>query len=136
MNNGRYLSIMDLGRFDLMLKGKVFWKLIRQGYYPVVSSESIRFKKSLQLFQHFDLITKIESWDERNFYIRQTFVRGDVLIAEGYIKGRFRQRGRKESVSTRELFELVGLAFSEDNMDELANTQRKIEALLCKSFDS
>ena len=34
MNNGRYLSIMDLGRFDLMLKAGVFWRLMARGLEP------------------------------------------------------------------------------------------------------
>ena len=130
MNNGRYLSIMDLGRFDLMLKAGIFWRLMARGYYPVVVSESIRFRKSLGLFDGFELLTIIESWDEKDLFIRQTFLHKGQVIATGYIKGRFRQRGRKGSVTTAELFELTGKSFNGPRLSDLARSQNAVEAEL------
>lgn len=130
MNNGRYLSIMDLGRLDLMLKGKIFWHLVRKGYYPVVTSESIRFRKSLQLFQKFELISHIESWDEKDFYMSQKFIQNGELIAEGHIKGRFKQRGRKGSVPTKATFKEIGATYTEPHLSALAIKQKEIEKLL------
>lgn len=132
MNNGRYLSIMDLGRFDLMIRGGVFWTYIKKGYYPVVFSESIRFKKSLQPFQTFKMITTIESWDEKDFYISQKFkVKGEI-IAEGYIRGRFKQRGRKGSVPTPEVFSVGGKSFDSSRLSDLSKAQVGVDSLLCK----
>lgn len=108
MNNGIYLSIMDLGRMDLLIRSGVFFKLLRNGYYPVVVSEVIRFKKSLSLFQHFEMETYIDAWDEKDFYIAQKFFVNNEIIAEGYIRGRFKKRGRKSSLTTNELFETMG----------------------------
>ena len=130
MNNGRYLSIMDLGRFDLMLKSGIFWKLMAQGYYPVVVSESIRFRKSLKLFDGFELVTTMESWDEMDLFIAQKFVHRGEAIATGYIKGRFRQRGRKGSVPTAELFELTGNSFNGPQLSDLARSQNEVESNL------
>ncbi len=135
MNNGRYLSIMDLGRFDMLIKPRVFWKLIRAGYYPVVVSESIRFRKSLSLGQRFYIKTEIESWDEKDFYIKQIFyvksnlkiksnlksnssenaqssstsfpAESDEIQAVGYIKGRFKKRGVSASIPTPEIFKFL-----------------------------
>ena len=133
MNNGRYFSVMDLGRFDLMLKAGIFWKLISQGLYPVVVSESIRFRKSLGLFDGYELLTVIESWDERDLFITQTFLHKDQVIAKGYIKGRFRQRGRKGSVPTAELFELTGKSFNGPRLSDLAHSQITVESDLSGS---
>ena len=130
MNNGRYLSVMDLGRIDLLLKGKVFWSVFRQGYYPVLTSQSIRYKKSLGLFEAFDLITQIEAWDEKDIYMSQKFVRDRVVCAEGFIKARFLQRGRKGSVPTRELFDVFGMEYAEGAQTKLSQMQREIEAQL------
>ena len=132
MNNGRYLSIMDLARFDLMLKAGIFWKLFARGYYPVVVTESIRFRKSLGLFAGFEVMTIIESWDEKDLFISQTFLQGDQLVARGYLKGRFRQRGRKGSVPTAELFELVGKPYDGPRLSDLAGSQNAVEANLQK----
>lgn len=130
MNNGRYLSIMDLGRFDLMFKSGTFWPLFKEGYYPVIVSESIRFKRSLQFMQSFNVETKIESWDEKDFYMTQKFMVGGSVYAVGYIKGRFMQRGRKGSAPTSELFAKVAHPYDGPSMSELAKNQFNIEKQL------
>ena len=130
MNNGRYLSIMDIGRTDLMLRSGVFGLLFNQGYYPVVVSESIRFKSSLELFQKFELITVLESWDERDLFMSQKFIRNGSIVAEGFLKGRFKKRGRKGSIPTAELFSLVGLNFENPNLSKRAMALNVIEKQL------
>lgn len=107
MNNGVYLSLMDLGRMDLMMKSGTFWKLFKQGFYPVVVSETIRFRKSLEVFQSFEMVTHIESFDEKDFFIKQTFLFNKEVCAVGLIQGRFKKRGRSGSIPTLELFQSI-----------------------------
>ena len=130
MNNGRYLALMDLGRLDLMLKANIFGKLVRKGYYPVISSEGIRFKKSLHLLQSFELVTQLESWDDKNLYIAQQFIHKGHVVAEGMIKGRFLQRGRKGSVPTSELFSVLGIEPFESDSSERAKCLAQFEGML------
>jgi acyl-CoA thioesterase FadM len=131
MNNGRYFSIMDLGRIDLMLRAGVFWKFLRLGLYPVVTSESIRFKRSLQPFERFDTVTLIDSWDDNDFFLIQKFVCGEQVVAEGYVQGRFRRRSRKGSVPTAEIFTLLGMpSYPGAKLSELARAQLAIESQL------
>lgn len=130
MNNGVYLSLMDLGRVDMMIRAGIFKKLMKNGYYPVVASESIRFKKSLEPFQKFTMITQIDSIDEKDFYIGQKFYVKGTLYAEGFIKGRFKQRGRKGSVPTPELFESMGIPYTNIPFSEKAKAQFAVERLL------
>lgn len=130
MNNGRYLSIMDLARTDLMIKSKTFGKLFFNGYYPVVVSESIRFKKSLDPFQIFIIETELEAWTEKDFYLRQTFFCKNQLVAEGFIKGRFLQRGRKGSVPTEELFKLLDLNLELTHKTGRSSAQDHLDSLL------
>lgn len=132
MNNGRYLSIMDLGRVDLMIRAGVFWKLVKNGYYPVVVSENIRFKKSLEPFQKFEVSTLTESWDEKSFFMQQKFIRNGEVVAEGYIKARFKQRGRKGSVPTAEVFQIANHSYEGDKLSEIAKAQNAIDAVLGK----
>lgn len=130
VNNGRYLSIMDLGRIDLMLRAGILPALLRQGYYPVVASESIRFKRSLNLWQAFTLETQIESWDERDFFVLQKFVIDGDVYATGYIKGRFRKRGQKESVPTADIFKLLDIKADPVRLSARARHQLAIEQAL------
>lgn len=132
MNNGKYFSIMDLGRLDLMLKSKTFWLLARKGYFPVISSESIRFKQSLELFQEFELVTQIETWDDKDFYMNQKFIKDGVVCAEGVIKGRFLQRGRKGSVPTKEIFAETGVDYVMNQVSEIVEQQKRMEKLLVR----
>ena len=59
MNNGRYLSILDLGRMDLMLRSG-FWKVTEErGWYPVVAGQGITYRKSLRLWEKFEVRTRV-----------------------------------------------------------------------------
>lgn len=107
MNNGRYLSILDLGRMDLMLRSG-FWKVTQErGWYPVVAGEGITFRKSLELWQKFEVRTKVLGIDEAWVYMEQSFIRGDVLIADAIVRARFLKK-TGGSVTSEELIEAVG----------------------------
>ena len=81
VNNGRYLTLMDFGRFeyfrrlswmDKQNKGKWRWR-------GAVAGTSIRYRKRLHLFQKFTLSTKLVALDERWWYLGQTVERlGDI----------------------------------------------------------
>ena len=68
VNNGVYLSLMDLGRVDLMLRSGMFARLRARGWYPVVAGQSIQYFKSLNPFERFTIETRIVGWDERSFF--------------------------------------------------------------------
>lgn len=89
VNNGVYLTLMDLGRTDLLLRSDAYTKIKHEGWYPVVASETIRFKRSLKLFQRFTIRTEVIGWDERSIYLEQTFLRKETLIAKAVIDARF-----------------------------------------------
>jgi acyl-CoA thioesterase FadM len=89
MNNGIYLSLMDLGRVDLMLRMGALHKLRKKGIYPVVVSEAIRFRRSLKLFQKFRIVTETAGWDDKYVFLTQKFYARDEMYASAIIKGRF-----------------------------------------------
>jgi len=73
MNNGRYLSIADLGRWNLMIRIG-FWKTMKQkGWYPVIGASKIWHRRSLQPFQKFELTTRLLFWDEKWAYFEHRF---------------------------------------------------------------
>lgn len=73
MNNGRYLTIADLGRWDMMIRVG-FWKTMRErGWHPVVGTSKVWHKRSLQPFQPFDLTTRLLFWDEKWTYLEHRF---------------------------------------------------------------
>ncbi|MGI9824655.1 acyl-CoA thioesterase [Agromyces sp. Marseille-Q5079] len=94
MNNGVYFSIMDVARFDMLVRNGV-WRIMREkGWYPVVASETITFRKSLQLWQRFTIESRILGFDDKAVYVEQRFVRPGAdgtpeIYATGFIRGRF-----------------------------------------------
>lgn len=107
MNNGRYLTLMDLGRMDLMYRCDLAAKLSKAGYYPVVAEEIIRFRRSLSPFQKFTLRTQTRAWDEKFFYLRQEFLAEGKTIAVAFIKARFLKR-TGGGVTPAEIMQLTG----------------------------
>ncbi|HEY0994656.1 MAG TPA: acyl-CoA thioesterase, partial [Gemmatimonadaceae bacterium] len=82
VNNGVYLSLMDLGRVDLMLRSGLFGELRSRGWYPVVAGLTIQYLASLNPFERFVIDTRIVGWDERSFYVEQRFLRGGAVVAQ------------------------------------------------------
>ena len=91
MNNGRYLTIMDLGRADLMIRcgfGKV---ILRQRWMPVLGAVTIQYRRSLSPFQGFRLRTRILCWDEKWVFLEHRVESLDgqvaaVAIAKGLLR--------------------------------------------------
>jgi acyl-CoA thioesterase FadM len=94
MNNGRFLSVMDLGRLDLLIRTDLAAALVKHRWQPLVGAVNIRYKQSLMPFQRYRLHTKVIGWDEKWFYIEQRFERRNRTIAVGMVKALFRGKGR------------------------------------------
>ncbi len=90
MNNGRYLTIMDLGRFDLLVRTGLLKISARHRWKPLVGSVTIRFRRSLDPFQKYELCTRILCWDEKWFFMEQRFERNGNVFALAIVKGLFR----------------------------------------------
>lgn len=108
MNNGVYLSIMDLGRMDLMVRSGVWRELSARGYYPVVVSSTITYRRSLDPWQSYELESRIIGIDDVAGYMEQRFVRDGEICARGVIKARFLKKNGG-IVPVPELLELFGL---------------------------
>ncbi|HJE51329.1 MAG TPA: thioesterase family protein [Tessaracoccus flavescens] len=107
MNNGRYLTLMDLGRLDLMLRSGMWGKFTKAGWFPVVAGQTISYRRSLNPWQKFDLYTRFVGIDGSWIYMEQAFVVGDTVHAEAVIRARFLKRSGG-SVSHDELIALIG----------------------------
>ena len=97
LNNGRYLTFMDLGRVHLITQIGLLGVLWQRHWAPVLSAAEINFIRPIQPFQKFELATRLLTWDEKYFYIEQRFVAGGRLCAVALVKGLFlHQRERVE----------------------------------------
>ena len=90
MNNARYLSMMDFGRMHLLARTRVLEHIVRARWTPLVGAVWMTYRRSLPLFARFALTSRMLCWDERWFYIEQTFTGGEGLAALGWVKGLLR----------------------------------------------
>jgi YbgC/YbaW family acyl-CoA thioester hydrolase len=102
VNNGVYFSYMDFGRWDMSFRNGVYDLYQKKNWYAVVASETIKFRRSLKLWDHFSLETQIIGFDEKYFYIKQRFVHQGELMAVGLVKLRFLAR-KGGTLSTAEV---------------------------------
>jgi acyl-CoA thioesterase FadM len=100
MNNGRYLSLFDLGRWDLLVRTGMLDVMKRNNWYAVVSSETITFRKSLELWQRFDVESRLIGHDDKAIYLEHRAVVDGEIYARAIIRSR--------TLSHEELFAAVG----------------------------
>jgi acyl-CoA thioesterase FadM len=100
MNNGRYLTIMDLGRFDWILSGGYLRLCLKNRWFPIVGALKILYLKPLKPFQKFQLKTRILGWDAKWIYVEQIFEADGVLCAKSVLQGLF--HGKQTKVTTSE----------------------------------
>lgn len=113
MNNGRYLTIMDLGRIDLLIRsglGRAVWQ---NGWTPVANAVVMRFRRELRAFDRYRLETRVVGWLEEAVLMEQIFVfdRGDregQVAARALFKGALYDRKAKRYVPVAQLMETLG----------------------------
>jgi acyl-CoA thioesterase FadM len=89
VNNGRYLTIADLGRLDWFVRAGVLRVARTQKAMPVVGDSLAKFRKSLNVFQTFTLETRLLGWDEKWGFIEHRFIRNKRVLGVIVIRGVF-----------------------------------------------
>ena len=92
MNNGVFVQLLDLGRYDLSLRSHAWQDWKKKGWYPVVVAENITFRKSLMPWMLFQLETKLIGWDDEGFFFEQRFVAKGQIYARAVVRIRFLKR--------------------------------------------
>lgn len=87
MNNGRYLTICDLSRVDMFIRTGLAKTMIEKKWMPVISEHTMKYKKSLDLFQKYEIRMEVGDWDENSVNMYHTFLVGGRVVAEGTSKG-------------------------------------------------
>jgi acyl-CoA thioesterase FadM len=108
VNNGIYLSLMDLGRMELMIRSGHWKRLGEVGWYPVAASVTATYRRSLRLWQTYTLETKVIGFDDKAMYVEQRFVRDDELYVSAVMRARFLKKSGG-TVSVAELGEFAGI---------------------------
>jgi YbgC/YbaW family acyl-CoA thioester hydrolase len=92
VNNGVYLQMMDVARSNFLADLGAFGLLNERGWYPVVASSTMSYRRSLTFGQQFEITTRLLGWDPRCAYLEQVFTRRGEQVARGVVAGRFLAR--------------------------------------------
>lgn len=111
MTNSRYLSMMDLGRLDLILRSKARPLVLHNKWKAILGASNIRFRRALNPFQAFELRTKVVGWDAKWLYIEQKFYANHQLVAIALVKGLFLDQNG--SVPTEMLCKALDINYGE-----------------------
>ena len=92
MNNGRVLTLYDLGRTDFAVRSGLGRQLLKQRWGLVVAGSTIQYRKRIRAFDKVTLKTKIVGIDARWLYIEQSmWVKGkpcsSALLRTGVTEG-------------------------------------------------
>ena len=87
MNNGRYLTIVDLMIVEYFIRSGFARVLLRNKWRPILGGSIISYRRSLAPFASYDVTLKAEGSDQFWNYLRFEFLSGGRICAVGYIKG-------------------------------------------------
>jgi acyl-CoA thioesterase FadM len=128
MNNSRYLAVMDLGRFDMLMRSGL-WKMMRiHKWRPMVGSSLVVYRKSLLPFQAFTIESQVVGWDDKWFYFDQKIISKGQVYCYAYIKCLFVKHGKK--ITTHELLKTLNFDEPSPLLPEALQAWRKAEHIL------
>lgn len=109
-----YSSLTGLGRWDYVFSSQFKKAAMESRWIPVTTAETITFNRSIKAWEKINLVTEIVCWDEKCFFVKQTFlVRGEeraVAISEGIV------RSPKGHLRPPDVFKAFGVVLSSPPM--------------------
>ncbi len=71
LNNGRTLTLYDLGRIPMASRTGLIGVLRAKGWGITVAGNSTRYRRRVKVFQRFELRSRCIGWDDRFLYTEQ-----------------------------------------------------------------
>lgn len=98
MANSKYFYYMDLIRYEIVFRSKLYDNTVKKGMFGVLASQKIIYKKPLKIFKKFDITLVIEGFDEKWVYHRQTFKQDGQICAIGFTKAGFWKNKKAQDI--------------------------------------
>ena len=88
VNNGRVLTLYDLGRFDLSIRMGLAKALKENKWGLVVAGSTVRYRRRIRMFEKVTIYTRVVGYEDRWIYIQQSmWVKGEpassILLRTG-----------------------------------------------------
>ena len=72
LNNGRTLTLFDLGRIPLAQRVGLIPALKRQGWGLTVAGSTVRYRRRVRMFEAVEMRSRAVFWDDKFVYIEQS----------------------------------------------------------------
>lgn len=82
MNNGRILTILDLGRTILARRVGLLKALSDNRWGLTMAGVSVRYRRRIKPFVKFRVVSRAVGWDDKFFYLDQSIWIGDACAAQ------------------------------------------------------
>lgn len=106
LNNGRTLTIYDLGRIPLSLRTGLRTVLQAQDWGLTVAGNTVRYRRRVRAFDRLTVYSRCIGWDDRFLYIEQSMWKGDDCTS--HIVMRMAVTSREGIVSPARLLVAMG----------------------------
>jgi len=76
LNNGRTLTLYDLGRIPMAARTGLVGVLRREGWGITVAGNSVRYRRRIRVLERFTMLSRVIGWDAKFFYMEQSLWKG------------------------------------------------------------
>jgi acyl-CoA thioesterase FadM len=108
MNNGRYLTLIDLMLLEYFVRVGFMKALLKNSWRPMAGGSFITYRRGLEPFQIYTVRYRVDACDDNWNYMRFEFLNKDKVCAAGYMKGAV--VGRKGLVSNAQSYAALGVS--------------------------
>ncbi|XP_017849359.1 protein THEM6-like [Drosophila busckii] len=82
MNNARYLRELDFACYDFYTLTRLYRRVRQRGGSIMRCTTSIRYRRSIYLFQPYKICTRLVWWDDKAVYLEQQF----ITLSDGFVR--------------------------------------------------
>ncbi|WP_375261672.1 acyl-CoA thioesterase [Palleronia sp.] len=108
LNNGRTLTLFDLGRIVLFRRTKVWDFMRKQGWVGTVAGSSVRYRRRVQMFHKVEMRSRIVGRDAKFLYVEQAMFRESDGECTSHVLLRTAVTDRKRMITMDEVAETWG----------------------------
>ena len=125
LNAGRFISFMDVARMELLGRMRIFNKVIRRGWRPIMGGCIVRYRRSVMPFERFDIRSRLVAWDEKWFYLEHIVEKDGVFCAAGHMRAVI--RGPSGNIAPQEVVALVASGVESPPLPDFVRNWRDLE---------
>lgn len=81
LNNGRTLTLYDLGRIPLAKRSGLIGALARNRWGLTMAGASVMYRKRVRMFERFEVRSRALGWDDKFIYLEQSMWRGETCTS-------------------------------------------------------